>query len=448
MLPPELAAQARARAHRGRRAPRRCTSRSTPRSRSNAEPRTAPRGEESNGARIAEEDPQRGLGGPPGQRQDVRERGTPVRGGRDQPAWLGGRRNHGLGLGLRREGARDVDLREPLLVPLGRPQDQPRSTRPASPASSPTRWRRCASCEGAVFVVNGVMGVEVTTSRLWERAAELGLARIVFVNMLDRERADFFRTLDSLKQAFGQHVVATEIPIGSEHELQGVIDLIDMKAFRYDGDGRDNCEEIEIPEELQRAGPGVPREADGRGGRGLRRADGALPRGRGDLPRGDRRRAQDGRDRGAPVPGHLRRRHAQPRHQPPARRVRRGPAVARQEGRRRAGRAHPRARRVEGHGRVRLQDARRPVRRPHQPLPRLPGRAEARLAGVQLPRATCKERIGQLLVPQGKEHRARRRVRPRRHRRRGQAQGDARRRRARLEGRWRSRSSCRRCRAR
>ena len=105
--------------------------------------------------------------------------------------------------------------------------------------------------EGAVFVVNGVMGVEVTTSRLWERASELGLARIVFVTMLDRERADFFRALESLKQAFGQHVVATEIPIGKEHELQGVIDLIDMKAYRYDGAARENCEEVEIPEELR-----------------------------------------------------------------------------------------------------------------------------------------------------------------------------------------------------
>jgi elongation factor G len=105
-------------------------------------------------------------------------------------------------------------------------------------------------CESAVFVVNGVMGVEVTTSRLWERASELGLSRTVFVNMLDRERADFFRSLESLKQAFGQHVVATEIPIGSEHELEGVIDLIDMKAYRYDGDGRDNSQEVEIPAEL------------------------------------------------------------------------------------------------------------------------------------------------------------------------------------------------------
>jgi elongation factor G len=105
-------------------------------------------------------------------------------------------------------------------------------------------------CEGAVFVVNGVMGAEVTTSRLWERAADLGLSRLLFVNMLDRERADFYRTLDSLKQAFGQHVVATEIPIGSEHELEGVVDLIDMKAYRYEGEGRDNCTEIPIPDDL------------------------------------------------------------------------------------------------------------------------------------------------------------------------------------------------------
>jgi len=106
-------------------------------------------------------------------------------------------------------------------------------------------------CEGAVFVVNGVMGVEVGTDRLWRRAEELGLSRLVYVNMLDRERADFFRTLDSLKAAFGQHVVATEIPIGAEHELQGVIDLIDMKAFRYDGTERGGAEEVEIPSDLR-----------------------------------------------------------------------------------------------------------------------------------------------------------------------------------------------------
>ena len=106
-------------------------------------------------------------------------------------------------------------------------------------------------CEAAVFVINGVMGVEVHANRLWQRASELDLARLVFVNMLDRERADFFRVLDSLRSVFGPHVVATEIPIGSEHELSGLIDLVDMKAYRYDGDGRENCTEIPIPDELQ-----------------------------------------------------------------------------------------------------------------------------------------------------------------------------------------------------
>jgi elongation factor G len=105
-------------------------------------------------------------------------------------------------------------------------------------------------CEGAVFVVNAVMGVEVTTDRMWQRAEELGLSRLIFVNMLDRERADFFRTLDSLKASFGPHVVATEIPIGSEHEVEGLVDLIDMKAYRYEGEGRGNATEIDVPDEL------------------------------------------------------------------------------------------------------------------------------------------------------------------------------------------------------
>ena len=105
-------------------------------------------------------------------------------------------------------------------------------------------------CESAVFCVNGVMGVEVSTARLWERAAERDLARLVFVNMLDRERADFFRTLDSLKEAFGPHAVATEIPVGAEHELRGIVDLIDMKAYEYSGAGRDSAQEIPIPDDI------------------------------------------------------------------------------------------------------------------------------------------------------------------------------------------------------
>ncbi len=54
--------------------------------------------------------------------------------------------------------------------------------------------------EGAIVVVSGVMGVEVNTSRVWNRAEELGLSRVVFVNMLDRERADFFRVLAAVQE--------------------------------------------------------------------------------------------------------------------------------------------------------------------------------------------------------------------------------------------------------
>jgi elongation factor G len=104
-------------------------------------------------------------------------------------------------------------------------------------------------CEAAVFVVSAVSGVEPTTTRLWDRAAELDIARLLFVNMLDRERADFFETLDSLKRAFGRHVVATEIPLGASNAIEGVIDLLDMTAFRQRSPAPGDVEEVEIPEE-------------------------------------------------------------------------------------------------------------------------------------------------------------------------------------------------------
>ncbi len=121
---------------------------------------------------------------------------------------------------------------------------------PGEPSFIAEAYAGMRVCESAVFVINAVMGVEVTTRKLWQRASELAVARLVYVNMLDRERADFFRTLDSLKAAFGPHVVATEIPIGSGHEIRGLVDLIDMKAYEYDGSGKDNCREVPVPPEL------------------------------------------------------------------------------------------------------------------------------------------------------------------------------------------------------
>jgi elongation factor G len=93
--------------------------------------------------------------------------------------------------------------------------------------------------EGAIVVASGVMGVEVNTGRVWERADELELSRVVFVNMLDRERADFFRTLEACRAQLSDRCVAIHLPIGSEHELTGIVDLLHMCAYLDPGAGKE-----------------------------------------------------------------------------------------------------------------------------------------------------------------------------------------------------------------
>ena len=103
--------------------------------------------------------------------------------------------------------------------------------------------------EGGLVVVNGVNGVEVQTARLWERCEQLGLSRLVFVNMLDRERADFFTVLEQLRAQLSNRCVAVNIPIGREHELKGIVDLFHMKAYMSPDGGREG-DHVDIPEEV------------------------------------------------------------------------------------------------------------------------------------------------------------------------------------------------------
>ncbi len=103
--------------------------------------------------------------------------------------------------------------------------------------------------EGAIVVVSAVAGVEVQTTRSWERCNELGISRLILVNMLDRERADFFGTYEQLRAQLSERCIAIEIPIGQEHELAGVVDLLHMRA--YDSpEGEKEGEPKEIPNEL------------------------------------------------------------------------------------------------------------------------------------------------------------------------------------------------------
>ena len=103
--------------------------------------------------------------------------------------------------------------------------------------------------EGALIVVNGVNGVEVQTSRLWDRCEQLGLSRLVYVNMLDRERADFFAVLEQLRSQLSNRCVAVQIPIGREHELKGIVDLFHMRAYLSPEGGREG-DPVDIPEEI------------------------------------------------------------------------------------------------------------------------------------------------------------------------------------------------------
>ena len=104
--------------------------------------------------------------------------------------------------------------------------------------------------EGALFVVSAVMGVEVQTARQWLRADEQELSRVIVVNMLDRERADFFRVLEAMRTQLSDRCVAVHIPIGAEHELTGIVDLLHMCAY-MDPNGERESGPGEIPADQQ-----------------------------------------------------------------------------------------------------------------------------------------------------------------------------------------------------
>ncbi len=100
----------------------------------------------------------------------------------------------------------------------------------------------------AVFVVSAVDGVEVQTRAVWRMAAERRLPRMVFVNKLDRERADFERTLGELREVFGTGIAPLELPIRLASSFHGVADLLTDTAYLYDGG---EAVAAEVPEEME-----------------------------------------------------------------------------------------------------------------------------------------------------------------------------------------------------
>src|SRR6202166_4067541 len=107
--------------------------------------------------------------------------------------------------------------------------------------------------DAAIVVVDGVAGVEVVTQRVWNYCEEYKTPRLIVVNRMDRDRANAERVLESLTNAFGRDVIPIELPIGSEKNLSGVVDLVNMKAYTYDLGGNGKGREGEIPANMKDA---------------------------------------------------------------------------------------------------------------------------------------------------------------------------------------------------
>jgi elongation factor G len=107
--------------------------------------------------------------------------------------------------------------------------------------------------DAALVVVDAVAGVEVQTEKVWRYAEEYGIPRFIVVNRMDRERASFERTLQSIEKAFGRGAVPSVIPLGEEKAFVGVTDLLTEKADVYTDDQSGKYKSVDVPEELREA---------------------------------------------------------------------------------------------------------------------------------------------------------------------------------------------------
>ncbi|HKC65334.1 MAG TPA: GTP-binding protein, partial [Pyrinomonadaceae bacterium] len=104
---------------------------------------------------------------------------------------------------------------------------------------------RVADC--ALAVVHGGRGVEVQTEKTWAYANEFMLPRMMVINALDKEHADFGKSIESAQQVFSRAIIPFTLPIGKEKDFRGVVDVVHMKAYEFDEQGK--AKEVDLPSE-------------------------------------------------------------------------------------------------------------------------------------------------------------------------------------------------------
>ena len=105
--------------------------------------------------------------------------------------------------------------------------------------------------DGAVAVFDAVAGVEPQTETVWRQADKYNVPRICFVNKMDRVGADYFRTVDMIRDRLEATVALTQLPVGSENDFRGVVDLLTMRAHVWEDGMGDRYETVDVPEELK-----------------------------------------------------------------------------------------------------------------------------------------------------------------------------------------------------
>ena len=105
--------------------------------------------------------------------------------------------------------------------------------------------------DGAVVIFDGVAGVEPQSETVWRQADKFHVPRLCFINKIDRTGADFKKDVESIKTKLTPNVVVLQLPLGQEEKFQGVIDLLSLKAYSFEGERGEKIREIEIPSEFK-----------------------------------------------------------------------------------------------------------------------------------------------------------------------------------------------------
>ena len=105
--------------------------------------------------------------------------------------------------------------------------------------------------DGAIALIDAQAGVETQTEQVWRQANEWKVPRMIFANKMDKMGANFEFSLETIKDRLSEKSAPIEWPIGAEDNFSGIIDLVSMKAYHYDGEQHENATEIEIPAELK-----------------------------------------------------------------------------------------------------------------------------------------------------------------------------------------------------